>query len=117
MINNYIISDGLITIFEDRYSNLVVNKYNLSGSMLNIIINYCNKNLNKTEFVLKRLICESLKEITLPQRVMLFYLLDSKSFLCTELDKLKNEEYFNNVIHHDDIAEVEARLSQYIGGV
>ena len=76
--------------------HIVTDDNNIRNSDLEFVIKYCDENKDSIDCELSRTICEILLQMTIEQRIILFYSLET-DIMFNEYDEAEYEIYFDTV--------------------
>lgn len=76
--------------------HIVTDDNNIRNSDLEFVIKYCDENKDSIDCELSRTICEILLQMTIEQRIILFYSLET-DIMFNEYDEAEYEIYFDVV--------------------
>ena len=77
--------------------HIVTDDNNIRNSDLEFVIEECNNDIHAIDSELSRAICEAMLQMTIEQRIILFYSIESDSFIFENYTEDEYETYFKLV--------------------
>lgn len=91
--------------------HIVTDDNNIRDSDLKFVINYCNENKDKIDCELSRTICEIMLQMSIEQRVVLFYSIGHWEF--EDYSEFEYESFFEFYMSPDKIIENNKLTNDY----
>lgn len=77
--------------------HIVTDDNNIRNSDLEFVIKYCKENEDEIDSEISSTICEIMLQMTIEQRIMLFYTLEKEDFYFCNFTKEEYIDYFNSI--------------------
>ena len=92
--------------------HIVTDDNNINNSSLECVIKMCNENKDEIDSELSKTICELLLQMSIEQRIILFYSID-EDFMFDSYEEYEYDQYFDTVYDPKYIIELCKKEDRY----